>query len=681
MTSASTTPPSDDYFGTLVEDPFRGLEDTHSAATAAWLAEQSARSESYFAALPARERIAACHRALLDFERIGVPVHVRDTFMVAKNSGLQNQAVLYVSAGAGEPERVLIDPNGFSADGTVALADTQLSHDGKRLAYALQNAGSDWMVWHVRDVASGVDLADRSEWSKFSSAAWSADDAGFYYGAFDRPVDGDPLADVNRFQKLYYHRLGTLQSDDPLIWRCDEEPDRYASADTTDDGRFLIVYERTGFSNNGVKYRDLSRPDSQLVELFADGVASYGIVDNGATHFYARTTRDAPNGRLVRVDLARPHDLVDVIPETTDLLEAVTSVGGCFFARYLHDAHARVIVFDHDGKRLGEVPLPGVGSVTGFGGVATDTKTYFSFSSFTTPATIYRFEIASGTVTVFAQPRVAFDFRAYHTEQIFATSRDGARVPLFVTRAAHAARDEPAATILYGYGGFNVNLTPAFSPEIAQWLALGGTFAVATLRGGGEYGEAWHLAGARERKQNVFDDFIAAADHLVAHGHTAREKLALSGGSNGGLLVGAVMTQRPQLARAVLCDVGLLDMLRYDKFTIGRAWTPEYGSAETSEAEFRTLFAYSPLHNVRAGVAYPATLISTADHDDRVFPAHSYKFAAALQAAQAGPEPILLYVQKNAGHGLGKPLTKIIEEVANRYAFLAEILGLEVRTP
>jgi len=666
---------SDDFFGTIVADPYRPLEDIDAPQTLAWLDEQRALTQNYFAALPDRARIRARLEEIVNFERTGFPSHENGTYVVERNSGLQNQAVVYTMQGErGEP-RVLLDPNLLSPDGTVAISGAALSPDGTRYAYALQQSGSDWQTWYVRDVATGEDLPDRIDWARFSGASWSRDNAGFYYSRYDEPSDPTKLDIAGDFQKICFHRIGTAQADDVLIYERPDVAKMYVWGNVTDDGRYLVFIETRGGVKNGLVVRDLQAPDSPDIRLFAPDNASYDVVDNDGSRFFVFTTDGAPKGRLVAIDLAAPAAMNEIIAEAGDTLQGVTSCGGIFFATYLQDAHSRVLRFDRDGAALGEIALPGIGTASGFYGHRDDSFTYYAFSTYVAPSTIYKYDIATGATSVYAEPRSSFDSASYVTEQRFATSKDGTLVPVFITHHRDAPRDGSVCTILYGYGGFDITLTPGFSATVATWLSLGGTYAVANLRGGGEYGQAWHEAGMREHKQNVFDDFAAVAQMLICEGYTSRERLALSGGSNGGLLVAATLTQRPELASAVLCDVGVMDMLRFHHFTVGAGWIPEYGCADASEREFRTLYAYSPLANVKPGTHYPATLVSTGDHDDRVFPAHSFKFAAALQAAQAGPAPILLFIESDAGHGAGKPLAKTIEETANRFAFLGSVLA------
>jgi prolyl oligopeptidase len=577
-----------------------------------------------------------------------------------------------------DPPRVLLDPNELSEDGTISLGAFSVSHDGNRLAYATQDGGSDWLTWRVRDVRTGLDLPDEVSWSKFSGAAWLGDNSGFFYAAYDPPHEDETLRAANREHKLYLHTLGTPQANDRLVYARPDEPSWNFGAYVTDDGRYCIIDAHEGTDPcNRVFFIALDEPDWSVRPLFPEADAAYAFIDNDASRWYFQTDRDAPRGRIVAVDIAAAGELEELVPEDAMALEATTSAGGRFFARYLADAATKVRVFDRQGRFERDVALPGIGTASGFDGERGDRETYYTFTSFTTPARVLRYEIESAESVGVTAPRVAFDPSLLVTEQIFATSKDGTRVPMFVTYRRDLARDGQARTLLYGYGGFSISLTPAFSPARIAWLERGGVFAVANLRGGAEYGEDWHRAGTQARKQNVFDDFIACAEHLIAQRYTSPARLAIAGGSNGGLLVGAILTQRPELIAAALPAVGVFDMLRFHHFTIGHAWIPEFGAADASEAEFRTLFAYSPLHNITAGVRYPATLISTADRDDRVYPAHSFKFAATLQAAQAGPAPILLRVELRAGHGAGKPTNRVIADAADDVAFLCAALGGE----
>jgi prolyl oligopeptidase len=668
----------DVYHGHAVPDPYRWLEDGETPAARAWIEEEAELTEQFLSAIPARGAIRKRITELWNYERFGLPRRVGDAYAYSKNTGLQNQAVVYVATVLDGPARVLIDPNGLSTDGTVALTGTSFSDDGRYMAYATSASGSDWMTWHVREVATAIDLDDEIRWSKFSGASWRIDASGFYYSRYAEPLETAQFKDENYNHKVYFHRIGTPQSADVLVYERPDHPDWSLNAYATEDGAWLIVRAQQGTDpNNRLFVCDLTGPGNEIVPLLPDGDATYDFAGNIGATFVFRTTKDAPRGRVVTLDV-REDRLVEVVAECDDSLEDVALFDGQLILAYLKDARSVVRRTTLHGDMLGELLLPGLGTVSGFGGKQSDKETFFAYTSYTTPATIYRFDLATGISTRVFAPAVPFDPDHFESEQLFYTSKDGTRVPMIVTRKIGAPRDGSVPTVLYGYGGFNISLSPAFSPATLAWLELGGAFAVANIRGGGEYGEAWHLAGIKSAKQNVFDDFIAAGEYLIAQRYTSSAKLAIYGGSNGGLLVGACLVQRPDLFGAAVAAVGVLDMLRFQKFTIGWAWTADYGSSDEPDA-FDYLFAYSPLHNVRAGTAYPATLIVTADHDDRVFPAHSFKFAAALQAAQGGAAPVLIRIETKAGHGVGKPTGKVIDEAADRFAFLVKVLGVSVK--
>jgi len=663
----------DSYHGVAVPDPYRGLEDLDSPETRAWIEAEVALTERFLEAIPERAAIRQRLTELWNYERFGIPTCVGDAYVFAKNAGLQNQSVLYVAATPGGPARVLIDPNTLSSDGTVALGSVSFSDDGSLMAYSTSASGSDWLEWHVRDIATGADRPDQLHWSKFSGAAWTVDGRGFYYSRYAEPDPAQQFKDENYNQTLCFHALGTPQSDDVLVYARPDHPDWNFSAMTSEDGRWLIISASQGTDpNNRVFIQDL-RDGSGVVELLPDADASYDYIGNDDTTFYFRTSLDAPRGRVIKLE-RDDRAPVEIVAQSGDLLESAALFGDILLLEYLHDAHSVVRRVTLAGAPLGDVALPGLGTASGFGGKRRATETFYSYASYTQPSSIYRLDPSTGESSLVFAPTVHFDPSDYVSEQIFYTSKDGTRVPMIVTSKKGVARDGSAPTVLYGYGGFNISLTPSFSPAILVWLERGGLWAVPSLRGGGEYGDEWHLAGTKERKQNVFDDFIAAAEYLIAHEYTSTPKLAIFGGSNGGLLVGACMTQRPELFAAAIPAVGVLDMLRFQKFTIGWAWTSDYGSADDADA-FPYLYAYSPLHNLKPGTHYPATMIETADHDDRVYPAHSFKFAAALQAAQGGPAPVLIRIETKAGHGAGKPTAKVIAEAADRYAFLIKVLG------
>ena len=670
----------DVYHGVAVADPYRWLEDDNSPETKAWVEAQNEVTSEYLAGIPQRDSIRERLAQLWNYERYSVPFKRSGRYFFSRNNGLQNQSVLYTMTDLEAEPRLLLDPNTLSADGTVAVTGIVASDDGNLAAYGLAAGGSDWQEWKVRDVRTGEDLADLVQWVKFSAASWTKDGQGFYYSRYDEPDAQAKLTKVNYFHKLYYHRLGTTQAEDKLIYHRPDRKEWGFNGLVTDDGQYLIITVSHGTDpRNRVFYRELGREGAPVIELLNDFDASYDFIDNDGPVFFFRTDLNAPKGRVIAIDTRRParEQWRELIAESADSLEAASSVGGRLFVEYLRDARSVVRVFDLEGRLVREVDLPGLGSVGGFGGQRSDTETFYSFTSHTVPGRVYRYDIATGRSALWREPKVDFDPDDYETKQAFYTSKDGTRVPMFITQRRDLVLDGRNPTLLYGYGGFRISLTPGFSVENLVWMEQGGVYAVPNLRGGGEYGEDWHQAGMKLKKQNVFDDFIAAAEWLIANQYTSAEKLAISGGSNGGLLVGACMTQRPDLFRAALPAVGVMDMLRFHKFTIGWAWTSDYGSADNRD-EFKALYAYSPLHNLKPGTRYPATLITTADHDDRVVPAHSFKFAARLQVCQnRGGPPTLIRIETKAGHGAGKPTTKLIEEGADKLAFLAHELGLE----
>jgi prolyl oligopeptidase len=670
----------DDYHGTSVSDPYRWLEDPDSDETKVWVEAENQVTFSYLNEIAAREKIKQRLTQLWDYEKYSIPYKKGNRYFYYKNDGLQNQSVLYTLTSLDGEPRVLLDPNTLSEDGTVALSGVAITEDGKLMAYGLSTSGSDWQEWKVRDVETGTDLSDHLKWIKFSGASWTLDGEGFFYSRYDEPNEKTKLEDVNYYQKLFYHRLGTPQSEDVLIYHRSDEKEWGFSGDVTEDGKYLIITVWRGTEpKNLVFYKDLTDPTAPVIELISEFEAKYSVIDNDGSLFWFQTDLDAPRGRVIAIDTKNPsrEQWQEIIPEADEVLEGAGVLNNQFVADYLKDARSQIKIFNLDGSFVREVELPGIGSAGGFGGKRYDTETFYSFTGFTTPATIYRYDMVTGESTLYRQPEVDFNPADYETEQVFYSSKDGTRVPMFITHKKGIQRDGNNPTYLYGYGGFNISLTPSFSVGQLVWMELGGVLAIPNLRGGGEYGEEWHQAGMKLKKQNVFDDFIAAAEWLIANGYTSPAKLGIGGGSNGGLLVGACMTQRPDLFGAALPAVGVMDMLRFHKFTIGWAWCSEYGSPENRE-EFETLYAYSPLHNLKAGTAYPATMITTADHDDRVVPAHSFKFAAALQEAHAGEKPVLIRIETKAGHGAGKPTGKIIEEIADKWAFLVRVLEMPV---
>jgi prolyl oligopeptidase len=667
----------DDYHGTKAADPYRWLEDIDSPQTRAWVSAEGALARRYLDALPGREKLTERVRAVWNYERWTPPVHFGAHWFYSHNDGLQNQNVLYVTDDPASPGRILIDPNTLSKDGTVALRETALTDDGQRIAYAVSEAGSDWQVWHVRDVETGADLPDQLHWSKDSTAAWRKDGTGLYYTVFDAPPKQAELKAANEYQRLYYHRLGTPQSADTLVYTRRDAPDWFLEPTVSEDGRYLLITANRGTSVKNLLFaQDLRAPGSALAPIIAEPTAEYDPIEIIGSQLYVRTDEGAARYRIIAIDLEHPdraHWRV-IVPEGADIITGAHLVGGQLIVEALHDAHTAVRRFSAEGHLLADVELPGIGTASGFEGHANDRYTYYTYSSFSVPPSIYRLDITTGTVSTWHSPALgSFAPDRYETVERFFTSRDGTRVPLFITARRGATQDGANPTILYGYGGFDIAITPNFSPAVAAWLESGGVYAVACLRGGGEYGREWHEAGMKVHKQNVFDDFIAAGEYLEHERWTRPERLALRGGSNGGLLVAAVELQRPDLAGVAVPEVGVLDMLRFREFTVGKAWESDYGSVEQPE-EFRALAAYSPVHNVRPGVPYPATLIMTGDHDDRVFPAHSFKFAAAMQHADPNGKPILLRVETRAGHGQGMPTAKRIESVVDVYAFILDAM-------
>jgi prolyl oligopeptidase len=669
----------DTLHGVKIADPFRWLEEGESAETRAWIEAQNKVTFAFLQGIPERKRIQERITELWNYERYGVPFKEGGRYFYTRNDGLQNQSVLYVAETLDAEPRVLLDPNKLSEDGTVALATYAISDDGKHIAYGLASAGSDWMEFRVRSIDTGDDLKDHLRWVKFSGASWAKDGSGFFYSRYDEPKGGK-LAEANYFHKLYFHRLGTPQSEDILIYERKDEPEWGFGGGVTDDGRYLVVHVWQGtHRENRIFYKDLQDKEAKVVELIAEADSSYSFIDNDGPVFWFYTELDAPRGKVISIDTRSPDrkNWKTVIPQSKDTLQGVNLVGGKFFADYLKDAHSFVKVFDLEGKHVRDVDLPGIGSAWGFGGKREDKETFYAFTGFTTPTTIYRYDVETGQSEVFREPKVQFDPDLYETKQVFFTSKDGTRVPMFITHKKGIALDGNNPTLLYGYGGFGASETPYFSVINLVWMEMGGVYAVPNLRGGGEYGKDWHDAGRLENKQNVFDDFIAAAEWLIDNKYTRPAKLAINGGSNGGLLVGAAMTQRPELFGAAIPEVGVLDMLRFHKFTIGWAWVSDYGSPDDPQ-QFKTLLAYSPLHNLKTGTKYPPTLITTGDHDDRVVPAHSFKFAAALQEAHAGDAPVLIRIETKAGHGAGKPISKIIEERADVFGFLLRVLDMRL---
>ncbi|MEM7167815.1 MAG: prolyl oligopeptidase family serine peptidase [Planctomycetota bacterium] len=670
----------EELHGQSIADPYRWLEDSDSPETRAWIEEQNHLTFGVLETLPGRAAIGARLEKLWNYEKHGLPVKRGDNYFFARNDGLQNQSPYYVTSDLSQPARLLLDPNTLSSDGTTSIGQQAASRDGRIFAYAVSQGGSDWRTVRFRDVASGRDLEDKLEWVKFSGIAWSHDNAGIYYSRYDAPAEGDDkLQQVNRNQRVYYHQIGQPQSQDRLVYERPDNPEWGFGCNVTEDGSYLInhVWQGTHRENN-LFYQDLSQPDAPFVELLAGFRASYDYIGNDGTRFWLQTDDDAARGRVVAIDAANPQaGLQELIPESEDTLEEVHAVGGHFIASYLKDAQTVVRIFDTSGKLLRELQLPGIGSANGFSGRQDSPETFYSFTSFTHPTTIYRYDVASDESVLLHTPKVDFDPADYEVNQVFYRSKDDTRVPMFLIHKKGLKKDGNRPVMLYGYGGFNISLTPSFGVSSLLWLELGGVYAVANLRGGGEYGEAWHDGGMKDQKQNVFDDFIAGAEWLMFNNYTRPSKIAIAGGSNGGLLVGACMTQRPELFGACIPSVGVFDMLRFHKFTIGWAWVSDYGSPDDAQ-DFKTLLEYSPLHNVKEGTCYPPTLIFTGDHDDRVVPAHSFKYAATLQAAQGCRNPVLIRIDTRAGHGAGKSTSMLIEEIADRFAFLVKSLDMEL---
>jgi prolyl oligopeptidase len=672
----------DDYHGTVVADPYRWLEGDvrESEAVANWVAAQNAVTFAYLDQLPARDRIEKRLTELWNFERFSVPAKRGEYFFYSHNNGLQNQNIIYRTRELGGEAEVVLDPNSWSEDGTVALGGVELSPSGRYVAYGIQDGGTDWRIWHVKDMATGKVMAEELRWVKFSDIAWAADESGFYYGRYPQPAAGEEFQSLNTDMAVYFHRLGTEQAADKLVHSRPDHPDWGFQAQTTDNGRFVIITTWLGTDDRyRLEYIDLAADPTKVITLQDQFEAGYTLIEAVGSEVYFLTTRDAPRARIVKIDLAtgKPRDWQEVVPQQQQVLDEVSLVGGQLVLQYLQDAHSRVAVHDLAGKHLRDVALPGLGTASGFPTAPGEAVTHFSYSSLNQPTAIYRYHVDTGKTEAVLTPKVAFDPDDFTVSQVFYPSRDGTRIPMFIAHRKGVELNGNNPTLLYGYGGFNISLTPQFSVTRLAWMDMGGVFAMANLRGGGEYGEDWHKAGTKLQKQNVFDDFIAAAGYLIDKRYTRTEKLAVQGGSNGGLLIGAVINQRPDLFAAALPAVGVMDMLRFHLFTAGRFWVDDYGSAD-DPAEFKALYAYSPYHNIVDGTHYPATLVTTADTDDRVVPGHSFKYIARLQEAHDGEDPVLIRIQTRAGHGAGKPTSMIIREYADMWAFLAANLGMKI---
>lgn len=671
----------DDYHGTKVSDPYRWMEDTGSADTQKWIEDQVKFTQAYLDKIPERAKIRERLTEIWNYERISAPSKVADGFYIySRNDGLQNQSVLYRAKSKDDPGSVFFDPNKLSTDGTAALSGSSFTDDGKLWAYGVAKSGSDRTEWRIMNTETGEYLADTLRPNRQGGVSWLKDNSGFYYSRFPDAQEGAELRAANKFQKIYFHKLGTPQSDDTLVYERLEDGELFMGGGVTEDGKWLVISVAKGTQRmNEIHFKDLSRPDSPIVPLVNDRNNSWSFVGNDGPVFYFRTDKDAERGKLVSVNvLARARIWKDIVPQAAETLNGVQMINNQFVTNYLKDAYTNIKIYDKAGKHVRDVELPGIGSAGGFGGKQDATETFYTYSSYNAPPTIYHYDMRTGKSTLFRQAKVKFDPDGYEVKQVFFTSKDGTRVPMFLTHKKGLKLDGSNPTILYGYGGFNISQTPGFSVSRAVWMEMGGIYAVANIRGGAEYGKEWWANGARLKKQNVFDDFIAAAEFLIANKYTSTPKLAIQGGSNGGLLVGAVLNQRPDLFGAALPAVGVMDMVRFTEFTVGAAWKSDYGDPKDPK-EFAALYAYSPLHNIKRGTKYPATMVTTADTDDRVFPAHSFKYAAALQDAQAGDKPILIRIETKAGHGAGKPTSKQIEEQADIYGFLVKSLGIKMQ--
>ena len=672
----------DVYHGTKVPDPYRWLEDDvrTSKEAAEWVAAQNRVTFEYLESIPAREKLQQKLTTLWNYEKFSPPSKSGGRYFFTKNDGLQNQSVVYWQTSLAAEPRVLLDPNAWSKDGTVALSGLSISDDGQYAAYAVAGAGSDWNTWRILQIDSGKLLDDELKWVKFSGASWTPDNKGFFYGRYAEPQEGQAFQSLNLYQKLYYHRLGTPQADDVLVYHRPDQPQWVFDGDVTEDGRYLVVTVRKGTdAKHRILVKDLAEPYGMPVDVIESFDHEFTFIGNDGPLFYFQTDAAAPRRRIVAFDYRKPaaEGWKVIVPQAAETLDTVDLVANLLVVNYLKDAKTLVKVFETSGKHVRDVDLPGIGTATGFSGKRTDTETFYSFASFASPPSIYRYDLITGQATLWRQSKVKFDGEKYEVKQVFYSSKDGTRVPMFLTYKKGLKLDGTNPTLLYAYGGFNIPMTPTFSIGRAVWLQMGGVYAMANLRGGGEYGEDWHQGGTKTRKQNVFDDFMAAAEWLIENKYTRSDKLAVEGRSNGGLLIGAVMTQRPDLFGACIATVGVMDMLRFQKFTAGRFWVDDYGSSDNAE-EFAALLKYSPYHNLKDGTRYPPTLVTTGDTDDRVVPGHSFKFAAALQKAQSGPAPVLIRIDVSAGHGAGKPTAKQIEETADIFAFLVENLGMKL---
>lgn len=668
----------EDYHGTTVEDPYRWLEDDNSEETKAWVAAQNKVTNDYLAKIPFRSQVKKRLEELWNYPKYSSPFKEGDYYYFFKNDGLQNQSVAYRQKGLNGKPEIFLDPNKLSEDGTAALAALNFSKNSKWLAYSVSQSGSDWQTGFLMDVKTGKKTGEELQWLKFTGFSWKGDE-GFYYTRYPEPKGGDQLKGKNEYAKIYYHKLGTQQSEDVLIYEDNAHPQRFVGAGLTEDERFLILSTSEGTSGGEIWYKDLKDLSQKEFKLLIPGFATEpNVVDNVDGKLLVLTNDGAPNYKLVLIDPKKPakENWKEMIPEKKEVLQSVSTGGGYLFASYLKDASTKVFQYDYTGKQVREIELPGIGTAGGFGGKKKDKEFFYTFTSFNYPPTIFRYNMTTGQSSVFRKTETKFNPTDFETKQVFFTSKDGTKVPMFLSYKKGLKLDGSNPVLLYGYGGFNIPMTPGFSISNAFFMEQGGVYAQVNLRGGSEYGEEWHKGGMLDKKQNVFDDFIGAAEYLVKENYTNSTKIAIRGGSNGGLLVGAAMTQRPDLFKVAIPQVGVMDMLRYHKFTIGYAWAVEYGSSDNKD-QFEYLKKYSPLHNLKEGVNYPATMVTTADHDDRVVPAHSFKFAARLQATNAGANPSLIRIESKAGHGAGKPTSKVIEEAADIWSFTMFNLGMK----
>ena len=676
----------DEYFGVSVPDPYQWLENDvrESDEVKEWVAAQNKLAFSYIQKLPYREQIEERLTKLWDYEKFGPPRKRGNRYYFSKNDGLQNQSVVYQMDALDDEPKVLLDPNQWSDDGTVALGGMAYSDDGKYVAYGVQESGSDWRTWYVMEIESGKKLSDKIEWIKFGGISWTPDSKGFFYSRYDAPEEGEAFQSTNTNQKVYFHKIGTSQSEDKLVHKDDENPEWGFSPSVTEDGMYLVVTTWKGTDDRyRILYKSIEDTDSALKVLIDNFENEYSFIGNEGSLFYFKSDFNAPKKCILTIDITKPDraNWSVIVPEADEAMDSAGMIGDYIVVDYLKDAKTQIKLFDLTGKFVREVEFPGIGSAGGFDGRRSHDETFYTFSSFNRPPSIYRYDLKSGKSTLFRQAKVDFNPGDFEVKQVFYESKDGTRVPMFVAHKKGLELNGNNPTLLYGYGGFNISLTPGFSISRLQWMEMGGVFALANLRGGGEYGKDWHKAGTKTQKQNVFDDFIAAAEWLIANGYTSKKNIGIQGGSNGGLLVGACMTQRPDLFGACLPAVGVMDMLKFQNWTAGRFWVDDYGSSSNSKEEFDALLAYSPYHNIEDGVEYPPTMVTTADTDDRVVPGHSFKFAARLQEAQTGSNPALIRIETKAGHGAGKPTAKIIEEVADQWAFLAKHLELKPELP